>query len=91
MAESFDPFATEISSSPLDPLKNNAEDNHEVSQIEAGLNGIASGIIKIPEGFVSLGAEIMDATGMTENAAAKVEQVFDTIRILEKVWRKFIN
>jgi len=85
MAESFDPFATEISSSPLDPLKNNAEDNHEVSQIEAGLNGIASGIIKIPEGFVSLGAEIMDATGMTENAAAKVEQVFDTINPFEEI------
>ena len=52
MAESFDPFEINISSSPSDPLKNNAEDDHEVSQLEAGLNGIASGILKVPEGFV---------------------------------------
>ena len=28
-----------------------AEDNNEISQIEAGLAGVASGILKIPEGF----------------------------------------
>ena len=67
-----------------DPLKSDAEDEHEVSQLEAALNGIASGILKIPEGFVSLGAEIMDATGMTTNAAAKVEQVFDKINPFEE-------
>ena len=68
-----------------DPLKSDAEDEHEVSQFEAALNGIASGILKIPEGFVSLGAEIMDATGMTTNAAAKVEQVFDKINPFEEI------
>ena len=62
-----------------------AEDNNEISQIEAGLAGVASGILKIPEGFVSLGAEIMDATGMTQNAAARVEQVFDTINPFEEI------
>ena len=83
----FDPFATTPSSSydPKDPLKAGAEDNHEVSQLEAALNGIASGIIKIPEGFASLGAEIMDATGMTTNAAAKVEQAFDKINPFEEI------
>ena len=85
MAESFDPFEINISSSPSDPLKNNAEDDHEVSQLEAGLNGIASGILKVPEGFVSLGAELMDATGMTTNAAAKVEQAFDFINPFEEI------
>ena len=39
--------------------------------------GIASGIIKVPEGIFSLGAELMDATGMTVDAAARVEQAFD--------------
>ena len=85
MAESFDPFAMKPSGRIADPLKPNAEDNHEVSQLEAALNGIASGIIKIPEGFVSLGAEIMDATGMTTDAAAKVEQAFDKINPFEEI------
>ena len=71
--------------SPVRLEKVEAEDNHEVSQLEAGLNGIASGIIKIPEGFASLGAEIMDATGMTANAAAKVEQAFDYINPFEEI------
>ena len=30
------------------------------SNTEAALSGIASGLIKIPEGFVSLGAELID-------------------------------
>ncbi len=62
-----------------------AENNNEVSQLTAALAGIGSGLIKIPEGFVSLGAEIMDATGITADAAAKVEQVFDKINPLEEI------
>ncbi len=85
MAEAFDPFSINISNSPSDPLKTDAEDNHEVSQIEAALAGVASGVLKIPEGFVSLGAELMDAFDLTENAAAKVEQVFDTINPFEEI------
>ena len=83
----YDPFATTPSSSydPKDPLKTNAEDNHEVSQLTAALAGVGSGLIKIPEGFVSLGAEIMDATGMTADSAAKVEQFFDKINPLEEI------
>jgi len=82
----IDPLTSTVSSSPSkDPLRSDSEDNHEVSQLEAGLNGIASGIIKIPEGFASLGAEIMDATGMTANAAAKVEQAFDFINPFEEI------
>ena len=84
----YDPFSTKPSDRIDDPSKidyNTAEANHEISQLTAALNGIVSGIIKIPEGFVSLGAEIMDATGMTTNAAAKVEQVFDTINPFEEI------
>ena len=41
------------------------EENNKVGQIESAMAGIASGLIKVPEGIVSLGAELMDATGMT--------------------------
>ena len=58
-------------------LTPDAEDNNEVSSITAGVAGIASGLIKVPEGVVSLGAELMDATGMSQNAAARVEAIFD--------------
>ena len=61
------------------------EENNKVGQIQSAMAGIASGIIKVPEGIVSLGAELMDATGMTTDAAAKVEQAFDTINIFEEV------
>jgi len=61
-----------------------AEGDNEISSLESALAGIASGIIKIPEGFVSLGAELLDFSGMTNNAAAKVEQAFDTINIFEE-------
>jgi len=84
----FDPFSAKPYERVDDSSKKDyvdAEANHEISQFEAALNGIASGLLKIPEGFVSLGAEIMDATGMTTNAAAKVEQVFDKINPFEEI------
>ena len=62
-----------------------AEDDNEISQLEAGLAGVASGVLKIPEGFVSLGAELMDATGMSQNSAAQVEQFFDKINPFEEI------
>ena len=61
-----------------------AEGDNEISSLESALAGIASGIIKIPEGFVSLGAELLDFSGMTNNAAARVESAFDTINIFEE-------
>ena len=61
-----------------------AEGDNEISSLESALAGIASGIIKVPEGFVSLGAELLDFSGMTNNAAAKVESAFDTINIFEE-------
>jgi hypothetical protein len=67
-----------------DEAYSGAEGDNEISSLESALAGIASGIIKIPEGFVSLGAELLDFSGMTNNAAAKVEQAFDTINIFEE-------
>ena len=61
------------------------EENNEISQIESAFAGVVSGLIKIPEGFVSLGAELMDATGMTSTAAARVEQAFDKINPFEEI------
>lgn len=65
-----DLFAGEVFLTP------DAEDNQEISQITAGVAGIASGIIKVPEGVVSLAAELIDL-GFDTNAAASVEQFFD--------------
>jgi hypothetical protein len=92
MAE-FDPTKNSLKS-PIDYGKlqddmelssGGPEENNEISQIESAFAGIASGIIKIPEGFVSLGAELMDATGMTKDAAAKIEQIFDKINPFEEI------
>jgi hypothetical protein len=38
----------------------NAEGNSEIANIEAAISGVLSGVIKVPEGFVSLGAELLD-------------------------------
>lgn len=59
----FDPFIKKEKApgySSLDESEVDLEENNEISQLESGLAGIASGILKIPEGFVSLGAELMD-------------------------------
>ena len=68
----------------VEQLRPPAEDDNEISQIQGAMAGIASGIVKVPEGVFSLGAELMDATGMTTDAAARVEQAFDKINIFEE-------
>ena len=68
-----------------DVVASEVERDNEISQLEAGLAGIASGVLKIPEGFISLGAELMDATGMSQNAAARVEAIFDKINPFEEI------
>ena len=72
----------------VETLQPPASDDNEISQIQGAMAGIASGIIKVPEGIFSLGAELMDATGMTTDAAARVEQVFDKINIFEETAEK---
>lgn len=46
--------------------------------------GIVSGVIKIPEGFVSLGADLIDL-GFGTDIAKKVEDAFDKINPFEEV------
>ena len=61
-----------------------AEENNEVSWYTSGLSGIASGIIKVPEGVFSLGAELIDL-GFDTNTAADVEQFFDKLNPFEEM------
>ena len=53
-------------------------DENDVGVIESVLSGVVSGLIKIPEGVVSLGASLYDL-GADTNTAAKVEKFFDDI------------
>ena len=89
----YDPFAPKSEKEEnyaniydeTDVVASDVERDNEISQLEAGLAGIASGVLKIPEGFISLGAELMDATGMSQNAAARVEAIFDKINPFEEI------
>ena len=61
---------------------NDAEANNETSWYKAFGAGLASGIIKIPEGVISLGAELIDL-GADSDTASDVEEFFDKINIFE--------
>ena len=65
---------------PLIPI----EEGNETSWYAATAAGIASGIIKIPEGVVSLAAELIDL-GADTNTAAEVEKFFDKINPFEEI------
>ena len=69
--------------SDLIPL-NSAEENNETSWYTALGAGLISGLIKVPEGIVSLGAELIDL-GADTNTVASVEQFFDKINPFEEV------
>ena len=70
------------------------EDENEISTIQSVLAGIGSGLFKIPEGFVSLGATLMDL-GADSNKAAEVEEFFAKINplllLVIKLKKKSIN
>ena len=55
-----------------------SSDDDDIGIIRSTLSGIASGVFKIPEGFFSLGANLIDL-GLNTNTAASVEKFFDTI------------
>jgi hypothetical protein len=63
------------------------EENNDTSWYKAGAAGIASGIIKVPEGIVSLAAELIDL-GLDSDTAASVEQFFDTLNPFEEISEK---
>ena len=60
------------------------EQSSETSVITATMAGLASGVIKVPEGIISLGAELIDL-GFDTDLAVKVEQAFDKINVFEEV------
>ncbi len=76
MAKEIDPFGY----FDLSPQ----EQSSETSAITAMMAGIVSGVIKVPEGVISLGAELIDL-GFDTNTAVEVEKAFDTINIFEEV------
>lgn len=60
------------------------EQGRETNAIAAAVAGLVSGAIKVPEGVVSLGAELIDA-GFDTNTAEEVEKFFDKINVFEEI------
>ena len=56
----------------------------ETNALVAGVAGVASGLIKIPEGVVSLAAELIDL-GLDTEYAVDVEKFFDKLNPFEEV------
>jgi len=54
------------------------KNTEETGFIESAVAGVATGLINIPKGFVSLGAELIDLFGDT-NLATDVEKFFDDL------------
>ena len=54
------------------------KDAEDTGLIVSALAGVGSGLINIPKGVISLGAEVLDLVGDT-NTAASVEKFFDDI------------
>lgn len=65
-------------------LEPEAEDYSNISALTAATAGLISGVIKVPEGVVSLAADLIDL-GLDTNSAAMVEQFFDTINPFEEI------
>ena len=67
----------------FEPL-NDAEENNEASWYEAAGAGLVSGVLKVPEGVVSLAAELIDL-GADTKTAIEVEKFFDKLNPFEEV------
>jgi len=67
----------------FEPL-NDAEENNEASWYEAAGAGLVSGALKVPEGIVSLAAELIDL-GADTKTAIEVEKFFDKLNPFEEV------
>ena len=63
---------------------NSAEADSKTSWYSAFGAGLISGLIKVPEGIVSLGAELIDL-GADTNTVASVERFFDDINPFEEI------
>jgi len=60
------------------------EEANDTAWYTAGAAGIASGILKVPEGIFSLAAELIDL-GLDTNTAGEVEKFFDTLNPFEEI------
>ena len=65
-------------------IETNADDNSKPNAFVSALAGIGSGLFKIPEGFVSLGATLIDLGGET-NKVAEVEEFFAKINPFDEL------
>jgi len=61
-----------------------ADENSRPNAFVSALAGIGSGLFKIPEGFVSLGATLIDI-GADTNKAAEVEEFFAKINPFDEM------
>ena len=80
-------MSSEYFNSPVlsfEPRLSEAERDSETSALVAGVSGIASGLIKIPEGVVSLAAELIDL-GLDTDTAVSVEKFFDKLNPFEEI------
>ena len=62
----------------IDTRPENDIKNNKIGTIESVFSGIASGLIAIPKGFLSLGGTLFDL-GVDRNRAARVEAFFDDL------------
>ena len=65
-------------------ITTDADENSRPNAFVSALAGIGSGLFKIPEGFVSLGATLMDL-GADTNKAAEVEEFFAKINPFDEL------
>jgi hypothetical protein len=70
------PISEEEAFGPTRSAKRKKAD--ETGFIESALAGVATGLINIPKGFISLGAEVFDLIGDTDTAT-DVEKFFDDL------------
>ncbi|WP_341715226.1 hypothetical protein [Limnobacter sp.] len=81
------PTADEILKGINSPELKEGEKDSSVSTTLSVLAGIGSGLIKIPQGFASLGATIMDLGGDTKYAL-EVEKFFDELNPFDEYAQK---
>ncbi len=85
---SQDEAETKIKKFLLEEEEQNKEDRSP-GFLKGFFSGIVSGAIKIPEGFVSIGAELVDL-GLDTDTATGVEEFFDKINPFEEVAEKTV-
>jgi len=73
----------------IDHLESKEKEDKSPGFFKGFFAGIASGVLKVPEGFVSIGAELVDL-GLDTDTATSVEEFFDKINPFEEVAEKTV-